>query len=57
MFGLNPVRSRVMKAINKKISDAEKDYEVGCLDLEQELERKKEKLLNDMVEKTVGKVF
>ena len=46
-----------MKAINKKISDAEKDYEVGCLDLEQELERKKEKLLNDMVEKTVGKVF
>lgn len=44
-----------MKVIKKRIDDAEKDYELGCLDLEQELEQKKEKLLEQMADKALGK--
>lgn len=57
MFGNNVIKKRVMDAINKRVEDTQKAYEVGVKELEKELDDKKAKLADNLVEGLLGKLM
>lgn len=57
MFTQNPIKSRVMKAINTHINNAEKQYKEECLEIERQAEEKKTQLADTMVDTILKKII
>ncbi len=51
------IRARVMKSINAKIEEAEKDYKDECLAIDEEAKVKKENALENGVKRLLAKVL
>lgn len=57
MFKTNTIRSRVMKAINNHIDNAEKEYVAECEVIDRKAEESKVVLADKMVESIIGKIL
>lgn len=53
----SPIKARIMKAINSRIADVEKQYTDGCTTIDTEAETKKTALADQLVESVIGKIL
>jgi hypothetical protein len=49
------IKKRVLAIVNKKIDDAEKEYEIGCTNLDKQCELNKASLADKLVEELTSK--
>ena len=57
IFNQQPIKSRVMKAINEGIARAEKDHAAKCIEIDIEAENKKAEHSDQMVNEIIGKII
>lgn len=57
MFNSSPIRSRVIKAVNAKIDQAEKVFLENCLEIDRKAEIQKSEMLDTMVSDIIGKII
>lgn len=55
MWNRGTIRSRVMASLEKKVTDAEKEYKEECLKIDHDAEVAKMDFANDLVNRLVGK--
>lgn len=49
------IKARVMKAVNAKLAEAEKEYQLGCEEIDRKAETEKTTLADKHVEAIIGK--
>ena len=51
------IKKRVMKVIDAKIKEAQKEYEKGCVEIDRDAENQKSVLAEEKVKQIIGKIM